>query len=252
MARNFSADTDRINFGSSVPDLTANWTISTWIRRTSVNRATAITPIWSRWTSSAAERQLYVYFLSATSEADVDKIQVDVPFVAAILTGTTAVSDTNWHHIAVTRSDDSWILYLDGANDGQATNAAVQETGGELTLGDTIVTGTGAGDLLGDQCEVAGWEQALGSAEVVSLAKTLSPFLVRTPSLVFYAPVIGRASPEPDYMGGNNGVLTGTANAIHTRMSYPGSRQAISTKGSSQNGGTILFGSLLANTTGRL
>lgn len=230
MARNFSSDTDRINFGSSVPELTSAWTVGGWFRRTSSGRATAITALWSRWTSSAANRQLYVYLLPATAGANTDKFQIDVPFVAAILTGSTAVTGTAWHHFAVKRTGNDWTLYLDGVSDGTATVVATQETGAELTFGDTIVTGVGAGDMLGDQAEIAGWDAALGVDEVVALSKGIAPLLIRPTSLVFYAPIIGRASPEPDIVAGTTGTLTGTANAAHTRMAYGGSRRAITTK----------------------
>lgn len=219
MARNFNSNTDRVNFGSGVFDFTSNWSISTWIRRTTVNRSVEITPIWSRWTSSSASRQLYVYFLPATSGANVDKIQVDVPFVANILTGSTAISDTNWHHVAITRSGNDWTLYLDGVSDGTATVAATQETGGELTLGDTIVTGTGAGDLLGDQAEVAGWDTVLDVDDTRSLSLKVSPLQIHPEKLEFYSPVWGRASPEQELMARDEGTVTGTTRARHLPIS---------------------------------
>lgn len=230
MAWLFTGSTDRLNFGSGVTELTGNWTIAGWVRRTIVGRDFEITPIWSRWTSDAGNRQLYVYFLSDTSGVNVDKVQVDVPFVAAILTGGTAISDTNWHHYAVTRSGNDWVLYIDGVSDGTATVAATQETGAELTFGDTIVTATGAGDMAGDQAEWSAWDAALTAAEVASLAKRSQAIQVRPTSLVFYAPMMGRQNPDIDIVGGNLGSIQGMANAVHPPMSYAGSRQAIQTK----------------------
>ena len=38
-----------------------------------------------------------------------------------VLTGTTAVSLNTWHHIALTRSGNTWTLWLDGQNTGSST-----------------------------------------------------------------------------------------------------------------------------------
>ena len=212
MARAMNGTTDRL-IATTPTDLTSNWSVAGWFRRNTTARSDSF---WSRWTSAAANRQLFIYTLVG------DTIQVDVPFIAAIMTSASTVTDTAWHHVAVTRSGDNWVLYLDGVSDATATNAAAQETGGNVELGcSTAFLGGTATD--GDVAEWAGWTAVLDAAEVVALAKGVSPLLVRPSSLEMYWPLLGRTSPEVELMNGFTAALTGTANATHLRMYYPDS-----------------------------
>lgn len=225
MARAFSGALERINFGSGVPNLIADWTIAGWFRRRSSGRNTE-TPLWSRWTNTTTNRQVYIYVLGFSSGANMDKIQVDVPYVANILTGVTQFNVIEWRHFAVTRGGNTWTLYVDGVQEAQVTNATAQETGGEVTLGDTIFQGAGEGDMFGDQAEMGAWNVALTSEEVAELgAAKAAPMLVRPQSLVFYPPLWGQNNPENDLVGGIGGITTGTGPIDHPRIQYSDSEE---------------------------
>lgn len=209
MARHFSG-TEDINFGTTVPDLTANWSLVGSFRRgrTGADQDT----LYSRWTGVFVEDQLFVYFTTG------NQIKVDVPYVAGILTGSTVLTDTtDWHRWGLTRSGNTWTLYLDGAVDGTATNSASQSTGAALHLG--YAPGSGS-RWVGDLAEYAGWTAALDAAEMVAYNKRVSPIFLRPASCVWYAPLWGRHNPELDLRGGVAGVLTGTSFIDHPPIYY--------------------------------
>jgi hypothetical protein len=68
---------------------------------------------------------------------------------------------------------------------------------------------------------------ALSDAEVAQLATGVSPLLVRPGDILNYYPLIGRASPEIDLVGGNNLTVTGAAAGAHTAMRYGADSQSV-------------------------
>ena len=72
----------------------------------------------------------------------------------------------------------------------------------------------------GQICEFGMWNRILTASEAAGLAKGLSPLFYPV-GLIFYMPIIGRASPEIEYMRGSNGTLTGTSNYAHPRIYLP-------------------------------
>jgi hypothetical protein len=58
--------------------------------------------------------------------------------------------------------------------------------------------------------EVAIWAGDIGSDGYAQVHKGFSPLLVRPDLLVFYMPIIGQYSPEPDIVGGLSGTITGS------------------------------------------
>ena len=139
-AATFNGSTSVVTLPAALTDLTGNWTVIVWFKRATSSRGTNDS-LWSRWTNSASQRQLYIYLNPSGAGAGNNKIQVDVPWKSAVMTGTTAITDTNWHMAAVTRSANSWVLYLDGVSNQTATNSTVQEAGAVPTIGRSTVLG---------------------------------------------------------------------------------------------------------------
>lgn len=107
--------------GIAVPDLTANWTVS--VRHIRLAASGADNGLYSRWVNSGSQRQLFVYYSSG------NKVQVDVPFIAAIMTSNRAITDTTKiHDVTLTRLGNVWSLYIDGTLDNQVTNSTAQES----------------------------------------------------------------------------------------------------------------------------
>jgi hypothetical protein len=152
----FNGSTSQISI-PSCPELTANWTIFCRFKK-NANGVSQV--IWDRFTNSTTARQLEIQVNSA------NKIEVDVPFVAVVLTGTTVITDTNPHTLMVTRSGNVWTIYLDGVSDGTVTSATTQQTGATAVVGRSPNLGTCMNGWID---EVAVWASALTSTDAVNL-----------------------------------------------------------------------------------
>jgi len=112
---------DALVLPTDFPDSTSNWTVAFWYKRSATGEDDIL---WGRWKDFSNERQLQVFFNAATND-----IQVNVPFIKAVLTSNSAVTDTtDVHHTVVTRTGDVWTVYLDGVADGSATDSTTQES----------------------------------------------------------------------------------------------------------------------------
>lgn len=142
---------------TGLPNLTTNWTIEGWYRRSGVG-GTFGSAIYSRWGAAGSGRQVYLY----RRESD-GKLQIDVPNIKAIKTGNTVVSSGVWHHVAFTRSGNTWTIYLDGAADGGATDATAQESNTTANLGSSL---NSANWLNGSLAHVAIYDYALSADRI--------------------------------------------------------------------------------------
>lgn len=95
-----------------------------------------------------------------------------------------------WRHFAgVFTSVTSRQAFLDGAaQTADATSVTI--TGVNRTLIGARINSTVGAFASGSIAEAAIWNVALNASELASLAKGIVPLKVRTPSLVFYAPLI--------------------------------------------------------------
>ena len=56
-------------------------------------------------------------------------MKVDIPYIAGILVGNTAISDTTtWHYAAITKNGTTWTIYVDGALDASTYSGYTQES----------------------------------------------------------------------------------------------------------------------------
>lgn len=84
---------------------------------------------------------------------------------AGLLTGVTAVHDGAWHHVAFTRSGNTFTTYVDGAVDATGTNStAVNSAVGAWQIGNS----SGSEYFIGTIDEVAIYSRALASAEIAA------------------------------------------------------------------------------------
>lgn len=198
MAFDFDGSNDRLEFASapvSAPPLT----MACWANPDSVSAAIMIA--LSNSSSEGNRYQLGVLSGSVLSSA--------LPGADATKSGAVT---GQWQHFAsVQASLSSRIAYLDGVAGTEST----------VTATTTGVNATRIGAILGAWfngriAEVGIWSAALTQAEIASLAKGISPKLVRPSSLVFYAPLIRNLADEK---GGASITNTGaTAGAAHTRV----------------------------------
>jgi Concanavalin A-like lectin/glucanases superfamily len=138
---------------------------------------------------------------------------------------TVPVSAAAWMHLAYVRAAPgagSARFFSNGVlHSAQDTTRILAELGGGLTIG-CNVGGSGL-PFRGDLAHVAVWADGLTDAEVLALARGVSPTMVRLATLRGYWPLLGNASPEPCIVGpgGANATAVGAALAQST-LEAPG------------------------------
>lgn len=114
-----------------------------------------------------------------------------------------------WHHFLGEYVEGSVSqLYLDGTVHGSVTPTGTltnRSTGGAVGAYPNNETGT---EFDGKVAECAVWNRVLSSAEKDALAKGYSPLFFPR-GLVFYLPLWGKSSPEPELIGKLEATITG-------------------------------------------
>lgn len=128
------------------------------------------------------------------------------------------------HCGAVFSSATSRLAYFNGSPGTPQTTSRIPSGIDRCAVGVNYAS-TPANYANGDIAEAAMWNVALSDSDMASLARGVSPLLVRPESLVAYWPLGGNYSPEIDPVGKFDLTLTGTAKADHPRILMPRGRQ---------------------------
>jgi len=218
MARRFagSTSTDKIAFASITPSTLRS--ISVWFYIDAIDS----TPrrIYE-WGGGSVPTHRDLFFVDAAGE---ENTRLTVGWsttggaweIANPSTGT-------WHHLLVTydggATTNDPVIYIDGVSQSiteQATPAGTLNSASEtLNIGnrsDSTRAWNGA------IAEYGRWERILNAGEISALARGFSP-LFFDPS--FYAPLIGRNSPETQPVSSTTGTVTGAVADPHPRIIYP-------------------------------
>ncbi len=159
---------------SSDFSLTSNWTYSAWVTRQATS---ADNVMFSHWLNSSAQRNIQIGFRPSDN-----KIQIDIPWIAAILTGSAAVTSGSPQHIAVTRSGSTWTIYINGGVDATVSDATAQESTTTATMDLGFSSGGGGGGQL---------DGVLDEVRIASAARSpswiLSDYNSQKPSSTFIA-----------------------------------------------------------------
>ena len=138
--------------------------------------------------------------------------------VGQVITTTGGITQGNWHAVGgVFASASSRTAYINGVNSGTNTTTigtAVAAT--DISIGSRYAAGAWGNFFPGDIAEVGVWDAALTAAEMLSLARGMSPSLVRPQSLAFYAPLIRTAQDVRRGLSISN--VNGATVAAHTRV----------------------------------
>lgn len=215
MARTFAAASSQYLIAASAAVTAEPFTMACWFKPVSASvQYTAM----SLGTNGGTLRHMLIAFDAVNPTALA--ISVDGGGTASSVT-TNQYSAGVWSHAAgVWASNASRTAYLNGV-------AATENTTAKTVTVDRTLIGarinTTAGVFMdGDIGEAAIWGAALTTAEIASLADGLAPIAVRPDSLVGYWPLIGRASPEYDVVGGLAMTLTNTpTTGAHPRIYKP-------------------------------
>jgi hypothetical protein len=130
--------------------------------------------------------------LNAQGAVAGDPIRIlSVGTATAAVDTTTGFSANTWTHACgVFSSTTSRTVYINGGS--SATNTTSSSGTGENRLFQGVVRGASAftNYFTGSLAEVGVWNAALTADEVLSLAKGMSPSLIRPQSLTIYAPLV--------------------------------------------------------------
>lgn len=188
---------------------------------------------WFRSTSQTAGQTLIVvgntsgndfWVLTAAGNVAGDPIRATIVAGGAATNTNTTTGYTagTWHHaLAVFTSATSRDVYIDGGSVGTNATSRAPATPDVIAVGRNSASGTLA-YMAGDIAEVAIWSGSLTADDALALARGVSPLMVRPDVLSLYAPLLSRASPEPDLMG-LAALTLGNAPAVsdHPRIYYP-------------------------------
>lgn len=127
---------------TGVADLVANWTIELWAQFSNANGAGSVGDIlYSRWTGPSSTGAQALLFRNP----DVQTLEFDIPFVAAILTSTHNYVQNTPYHIILTRSSNTYTLMSNVtgsmAVDTTATNSNTQKSCPLIEFGVNAVQG---------------------------------------------------------------------------------------------------------------
>jgi len=204
MARNFNGTSARIHVSSAVVTATP-YTMACWFRTTNMTQVSALLSL-----TSSSNQYSTLFFRGDVASGPID-ILIEAGGAQNVARSTTGCTSGQWHHACgVFTSAASRTVYLDGGS--SATNTASNNpTLNQTEIGAWLSSFWFSGDI----AEVGVWNVALTAAEVASLAKGVSPALVRPQSLVTYLPLI-RDVVDVRSATGFTDVNTTAAN--HTRM----------------------------------
>lgn len=217
MARDFESTSAQFLTVDSAPVTAVPLTIACWFRPESVTDARLVTIVDKDVDTEAFSVEAWSdtnLYASTSAGGGIGSAVASGPWSVAAWTHATAVFG----------AADSRTIYRDGGNSGTNTDSFAPsglDRVAVATWGGSVTTSYFDGRI----AEIGIWNVALTEDEAASLADGASPMLVRPDALVAYWPLIGRASPEIDLIGGANLTVTGAVVADHPRIMYPGSRQ---------------------------
>jgi len=179
MARNFNGTSARIHVSSAVVSATP-YTMACWFRTTNMTQVGALLSL----TSSIGQYST-LFFRGDVASGPID-ILIQDGYVQNVARSTTGCTSGQWHHACgVFTSAASRTVYLDGGS--SATNTASNNpTLNQTEIGAWLSSFWFSGDI----ADVGFWTAALTGAEIASLAKGVTPALVRPQSHVSCPPLI--------------------------------------------------------------
>jgi hypothetical protein len=173
----FDGNSAGVQVGNGTNLQLQDFTIEGWIRRTSASSVSS-GPLGFIFSAGSGGYGLY---LDQSGNPTLTKITVNNVAV------TAPITDTNFHHLAVTKAGSNVVFYVDGA----AYPAAPYNPGFTFSAGVTIGSWNLGDTFLGAVDDLAVYNRALTSNEVQSIygaagsgkcAVTFAPFIVGQPS----------------------------------------------------------------------
>lgn len=216
MARDFDGTTDYLELTSAV-ETAAPCTLVAWANVDNLTDGHCLVGLCAK----ASSNGFFLYAEGRTSDRVFAYSDQSSTFDSA--SSASSYTTGTWFHAgAVFASSTSRTAYLNGVAGTTNTTSNTPSGISHTMIGAAWYTNSLLDDTDGRIAEVGIWNAALTTAEMAMLAKGLSPLFVRPASLVLYAPMLGRADPEPDLVGANVLTVNGTpSQSAHPRIIYP-------------------------------
>ena len=212
MARDFDGSDDQLASSTLPASATLPFTMACWINPdddTGVHTAMSMQ-------NSANANEAYILSMVGNVGGNPVRARARSTTVNANASTSTPFAPGVWQHACgVFTSTSSRTAYLDGGGAGTDTSASTPTGMDGFFIGSRGDIGTWADAKI---AEAAVWDVALTAAEVAQLATGAHPFTVRPGSIVYYNPIIGKFSPEIDWVSGNNTTVTGAVEFAHPRI----------------------------------
>ena len=186
MAREFDLNASNYLSVADAPITAAPFTMACWFLSDSATQFQSLIAIGD---SAGSDR----FVLAAAGNTGGDPVQLGVVAGAGSTNTntTTGYSTGVWHHACASiASSTSRSVYIDGGSKVTTTASRVPSVNA-THVGVRVSAGTPGLPHDGRIAHVAIWDVALTDDEVASLAKGISPLLVRPASLIRYWPLRG-------------------------------------------------------------
>lgn len=222
MARNFSAaGSDNANFGTGINpvDLATSMSIAGIIRAADLSAQYKVISEWDSGLDNSFLVSLPTdgkLFLAVRDESNNNN-----RIIQGLNVGLSAAVE---YQFLITYSQpNTFVAYINGTAVATANVATTGVTSSINSSPRNLRVGIAddGNPFNGYIAEVAIWKNVvLDAAQAKALGNHYSPLFFRR-GLTFYAPIMGKISPEPDLIVGGQGTLSGTTAQAHPRMIYP-------------------------------
>ncbi len=218
MARNFVAASSQ-SLSNATPVVTGSpCSFSVWFNATSAVTAQGILSVGA---DTSANNRNNISLNGSGAGAKLSFTNADN--AASVNASSTATYSANvWNHAGGVWTDaTTHIVYLNGTSTTGATTSIGSMTGGNISIVGRRASGGTPNFFDGNIAEAAIWNVALSATDMAALAAGVCPLLIRPDALVFYSPLQGHGSPEPDFRGRLSLTLNATpVYAVHPRIYY--------------------------------
>lgn len=134
---------------------------------------------------------------------------------------SSGYSTSTWQHAAaVFSATNSRAVYLNGGSKGTNVGSTTSSGFNQMYIADNNVSGTR--NIIGAIANAAMWNVVLTDAEILQLAKGVSPIYVRPASIQAYWMLVGNLSPEIDIINNYDMSLVGSPTKQGGRWIYAG------------------------------
>jgi hypothetical protein len=212
VAYDFDGADDGISLGNASALNPTTFSISMWINLDSFDGNGNASETWFMGRDDDTLGRSFAFGADTTGTL---RLQMNGAFN---VDAATAMSTGTWYHVGCTATSGSWLLYLNGAQDGSGATAATPNSTTGLTTIAYREYASFEEYTNGRIAEVGFWGAVLTASEMVSLARGYSPLLIRPDALLSYVPLVRDLI---DYKRGAPSAVGVPAVAAHPRVIMP-------------------------------